>query len=105
MKQDVDYNATDLDQPLIALHDLNEDKLSEKEMIKKKKKVKTKSDEKKKKKAKARRKSSHGDLTDEDDDESFVEEIKQLPKRNRQAPRRYVCTVFVSTHRSLRHLI
>ena len=48
-------------------------------------------EEKKKKKLKSKRKGSLGEFTDEEyDEQTFVEEIKQLPKRNRHAPRRYV---------------
>lgn len=73
------------------MDDFTDDKLNEKEIIKKKRKLKAKNDEKKKKKLKPKRKGSLADLSDEEyDEESFVEEIKQLPKRNRHAPRRYV---------------
>ena len=52
-------------------------------------------EEKKKKKLKSKRKGSLGECTDEEyDEQTFVEEIKQLPKRNRHAPRRYVSKTF-----------
>ena len=52
-------------------------------------------EEKKKKKLKSKRKGSLGEFTDEEyDEQTFVEEIKQLPKRNRHAPRRYVSKSF-----------
>jgi hypothetical protein len=60
--------------------------------LKKKRKVKIKpQEEKKKKRLKSKRKGSLGEFTDEEyDEQTFMEQIKQLPKRNRQAPRRYV---------------
>lgn len=77
------------------------------DVSKKKKKVKVKQqqqqqlqqqqeqeeDKKKKKLLKSKKKGSLSELTDEEyDEQTFVEEIKQLPKRNRHAPRRYVST-------------
>lgn len=60
----------------------------------KRRKLKTKHSDDKKKKNKLNVKTktwSMSECTDEEyDEQKFVEEIKQLPKRNRHAPRRYV---------------
>ena len=73
----------------------NAEKEPSAEVSKKKKKVKIKQqEEKKKKKLKSKRKGSLGEITDEEyDEQKFVEDIKQLPKRNRHAPRRYVSSL------------
>ena len=76
----------------------NAEKEPSAEVSKKKKKVKIKQqEEKKKKKLKSKRKGSlGGEITDEEyDEQKFVEDIKQLPKRNRHAPRRYVSSLSI----------
>ena len=95
--QDQEYSELD------SVVEENAEKESSGEVSKKKKKVKIKQqEEKKKKKLKTKRKGSLGEFTDEEyDEQRFVEEIKQLPKRNRHAPRRYVSTYILPTFTKL----